>query len=69
VCFEHFQPENLPAGSENYTASAPELTRTTGFGRYVRVLCRNLAEVLRVSDGAVMLTCDSERLAWSNGFV
>jgi two-component sensor histidine kinase len=37
-----------------------EMTRTTDFGSYVKSLCVNLAEIQRVPEGTVTLTCDSE---------
>jgi two-component sensor histidine kinase len=40
-----------------------EMTRTTDFGTYVKSLCRNLAEIQGMPDGAVTLRCDSEPLA------
>jgi two-component sensor histidine kinase len=39
-----------------------EMTRTTDFGRYVKSLCLNLAEIQGAPDGRVTLTCDSEPL-------
>jgi two-component sensor histidine kinase len=39
-----------------------EMTRTTDFGRYVKSLCLNLAEIQAAPDGYVTLTCDSEAI-------
>ena len=39
-----------------------EITRTTDFGSYAASLCRSLAEIQSVSDGAVVLTCEHDWL-------
>jgi two-component sensor histidine kinase len=39
-----------------------EMTRTTDFGRYVKSLCLNLAEIQGAPNGSITLTCDSEPL-------
>jgi two-component sensor histidine kinase len=39
-----------------------EMTRTTDFGSYLKSLCVNLAEIQSVTDGSIMLTCDSDAI-------
>jgi two-component sensor histidine kinase len=36
------------------------MTRTTDFGDYLKSLCLNVAQIQRVPDGAITLTCDSD---------
>jgi two-component sensor histidine kinase len=39
-----------------------EMTRTTDFGKYVKLLCLNLADIQAVPASSIVLTCESERL-------
>ncbi|MDB5362181.1 MAG: signal transduction histidine kinase [Rhodospirillales bacterium] len=39
-----------------------EMSRTTDFGGYLTSLCLNLAEIQAVTDGAILLTCESDAI-------
>lgn len=39
-----------------------EMTRTTDFGSYVKSLCLSLSEIQAAPNGAITLTCDSEKI-------